>query len=377
MSPENKENLIHKYLTGTANAKEREELDLWYEEQQANSQEWIADSLDEETVIKQEMLSKINAAILPAKTVKIRPLYKYAAAASIMLLVGSAVFFLSTSNTAEPNTPVAAVELPAGTNGAVLTLANGEKVQLGSYALQNISPAKISGISSYSDSILKYEDTKNQAAKETAYNSLTTPNGRQFSLVLSDGTRVYMNAGSTLEYPVAFQGKERLVKLTGEAYFEVVHDSKIPFRIQAGEQLIEDIGTAFNVNAYEDEKFATVTLVEGSVKVKKKQHEVVLKPEQQSVSSQGNDQILVGAADFDSALAWKNGLFHFKDQQLEIVLKQIARWYDLEIEYQGDIPSKIINGEIYRNMDGAEVLAILKSLGVNYKLQGSKLIIKK
>ncbi|UUF12445.1 MULTISPECIES: FecR family protein [Flavobacterium] len=377
MSPENIEDLIHKYLTGTANIKEQEELDSWYKNQQTKSQKWIADSLDEEALIKDEMLSKINAVILPAKTFKIRPLYKYVAAASIILLAGSTAFFLHTLNTVEFNTSSASIELPAGTNGAVLTLANGDKVQLSSNSLKNINPNKISGINSYSDSILKYEDVKNQAYKEIAYNSLTTPNGRQFSLVLSDGTKVYMNAGSTLEYPVAFQGNERLVKLTGEAYFEVVHNSKIPFRIQAGEQLIEDIGTSFNVNAYNDEKFTTVTLVEGSVKVKKKEHEVILKPEQQSISFKGNDLISVRTADFDSALAWKNGLFHFKDQQLEVVLKQIARWYDLEIEYEGPIPSKTINGEIYRNMDGVEVLSILKSLGVNYKLQGSRLIIKK
>ncbi|OXG05083.1 FecR family protein [Flavobacterium araucananum] len=379
MSPENIEELIHKYLTGSATLQERELLNAWYQKQQTNSQEWIADSFDEEQIIKKEMFAEINAAIAPAKVRSIRPVYKYIAAASVILLVGSVTFFLNTSKQTISNdaAAVAATSLPGGTNGAVLTLANGEKVQLSSTTLNKTSLGKAPGISSYNDSILRYKDLKNQASKEIAYNTLTTPYGRQFSLVLSDGTKVYMNAGSTLEYPVVFQGSERLVKLTGEAYFEVVHNSKVPFRVKVKDQIIEDIGTAFNVNAYNDERLASVTLVEGSVKVKKKQSEVIINPGQQAVTSESNNDIAVKEADFDSALAWKNGLFHFKDLQLDVVLKQIARWYNLEIEYQGGIPSKTINGEIYRNMDGVQVLAVLKNLGVNYKLEGNKLIVKK
>ncbi|BDU25147.1 FecR family protein [Flavobacterium sp. GSB-24] len=379
MSPENIEDLIHKYLSGTATPQERELLDSWYQNQQTNSQQWVADSFDEEQVIKQEMFAEINAAISPEKVRSIRPVYKYVAAASVILLVGSITFFLGTSKQTDSksNPIVVTTNLPGGTNGAVLTLASGEKVQLNNSAANKISLGEATGISSYNDSVLRYEDSKNKANKQIAYNTLTTPYGRQFSLVLSDGTKVYMNAGSTLEYPVVFQGSERLVKLSGEAYFEVVHNSKIPFRIKVKEQIIEDIGTAFNVSAYKDEKSAAVTLVEGSVKVKKKQSEVIIKPGEQAVTVDGNNNITVREADFDSALAWKNGLFHFSDQQLDVVLKQIARWYNLEIEYQGGIPSKTINGEIYRNMDGVQVLAVLKNLGVNYKLEGNKLIIKK
>ena len=377
MSPDYIENLIQKYLKGTLTPEERKDLDFWYEQQQNIPQEWIADSHDEENIIKQEMLAKINAEVLPLKIRTIRPFYKYAAAASILVLAGSAFFFLHTSKNILSGPEVVASSLPGATNGAVLTLANGEKVQLNSNALSTVNPNKISGISSYNDSILKYDNAETGSENQMAYNALTTPYGRQFSLVLSDGTKVYMNAGSTLEYPVAFSGNERLVKLSGEAYFEVAHNSKIPFRIKTADQLIEDIGTAFNVNAYKDEKLTTVTLVEGSVKVKKKELEVIIAPDQQAVTSVENDQITVGSADFDSALAWKNGLFHFKDQKLDVVLKQIARWYDLEIQYEGPVPSKNINGEIYRNMDGKEVLAILKSLGVNYKLEGNKVIVKK
>ncbi|GAA6765753.1 DUF4974 domain-containing protein [Flavobacterium sp. CGRL1] len=377
MSPENIEDLIHKYLNGTATDQEKEILNSWYQKQQTNSLEWNAESFDEEEEVRQEMLAQINLAISPVKVRGIRPVYKYAAAASVILLAGSIAFLTRTSHKSQTIPQAITSSLPGGTNGAVLTLANGEKVHLNSAALNKINLGKKSGISSYNDSILQYEDLQKQAGKEIAYNTLTTPYGREFSLVLSDGTKVYMNAGSTLEYPVAFQGSERLVKLTGEAYFEVVHNSRMPFRVKIKDQLVEDIGTAFNINAYEDEKFSSVTLVEGSVKVKKKQNEVIIIPGQQALTSAADNSISVKPADFDSALAWKNGLFHFKDEKLDVVLKQVARWYDLEVVYQGGVPSKIINGEIYRNMDGIQVLAVLKSLGVNYKLEGNKLIIKK
>lgn len=378
MISQNIQDLIHKYLNGSATLQEKEILDAWYRAEQLNSQEWTADSSDEETIIKQEMFNSINAVISPVKVRRLnRRIYKYAAAASILLLTASASYFLYTSKTTEIKANIVTTDLPGGSNGAVLTLANGEKIALKSNALNKINPTKILGISSYNDSVLKYENLKNPADKEIAYNTLTTPYGQQFSLVLSDGTKVYMNAGSTLQYPVVFQGPERLVKLTGEAYFEVVHNNKMPFRIQTAGQLIEDIGTSFNVKAYEDENFSAVTLVEGSVKVQKKLNEVILNPGQQALVYKEKNEISVKVADFDSALAWKNGLFHFKDEKLDVVLKQLARWYNLKIEYQGGIvPSKTINGEIYRNMNGVEVLSILKTLGVNYKLEGNKLMVK-
>jgi transmembrane sensor len=378
MISQNIQDLIHKYLNGSATLQEKEMLDAWYKAEQINSQQWAADSADEEVIIKQEIFNSINAVISPVKVRSLNHrIYKYIAAASILLLTGSTAYFLYTSKTIVPKANIVTNDLPGGSNGAVLTLANGEKIALKSNALSTISPAKIAGISSYNDSVLKYEDLKHQGDREITYNTLTTPYGHQFSLVLSDGTKVFMNAGSTLQYPVVFKGSERLVKLTGEAYFEVVHNSKIPFRIKAGEQLIEDIGTSFNVNAYDDENFSAVTLVEGSVKVQKKLNGVIINPGQQAITYKERNEISVKAADFDSALAWKNGLFHFKDEKLDVVLKQIARWYDLKIEYQGAIPPKTINGEIYRNMNGVEVLSILRSLGVNYKLEGNKLIVKK
>ncbi|MBP1618133.1 MAG: fec operon regulator FecR [Bacteroidetes bacterium] len=369
------EELVKKYLDGTATPEEREQLDTWYRNRLLKTKEWEADSLDEVQQIKHEMFGVISKRISDGRSRRLIPyLYRYVAAAALLFVILSVTFiynYKGSTNLVADNKEV----LSPGVTGAVLTLATGEKVVLGKNALSRM-PQAGSAIGHCGDSILEYKNTNGSAAKKIAYNTLTTPNGHKFTLVLSDGTKVYMNAGSALQYPESFAGPERLVKLTGEAYFEVAHDSKSPFRVQVRNQMIEDIGTSFNVYAYADESFTSVTLVEGSVKVKTKVSEAIITPGQKATTTDGSNQISVKTADLESELAWRSDLFHFEDAQLSAVLKQISRWYDLEIEYEGAIPSKTINGEIYRNMNGKQILSILKNLGVNYTLEGRKLIIK-
>jgi len=378
MSPEKIEDLVQKYLNGTATPKERELLDSWYRRQQQNTQVWEAESVDEEQLVKEEMFNNIKKRIAPNRSRKFIPdFYRYVAAASIIVaLVSTGFFFYKSSRIISSDSmAIEQVVIAPGTNGAILTLADGKKLKFGNHAFVPVNQGSLAAISNYSDGLLQYKNSHRQVGKRFVYNTLTTPHGNKFALVLSDGTKVFLNAGSTLQYPETFNGSERLVKLTGEAYFEVVHNTKSPFRVQVKDQIIEDIGTAFNVSAYNDEESATVTLVEGSVKLIKNENEVILKPGQKALTSDGSRAISVKPANFESELAWRSDLFHFEDVQLPVVLKQIARWYDLEIAYEGSIPSKTINGEIYRNMNGAQVLTILKNLGVNFKLDGKKLII--
>jgi transmembrane sensor len=371
MFPKEIEGLVQKYLDGSATPEERGQLDLWYKGQQMNTKKWDADSLDEIQRIKDEMFSAISKRVFPNRFHKLIPNFYWYVAASLIFTIVSAAFFYHFKGNDDT---MAKVIITPGTNGAILTLANGESVTLGTKALSKISMST-SAISQCGDSLLEYKSTHGKVGK-MAYNTLTTPNGCKFTLVLSDGTNVYMNAGSTLQYPEAFTGSERLVKLTGEAYFKVVHNSKSPFRVQVRNQIIEDIGTSFNVNAYSDEVITSVTLIEGSAKVKKNGNEIIIKPGQKALTSDGSDHISVKLADIESDLAWRSDLFHFDDMQLSVALKQIARWYDLDIEYEGAIPSKTINGEIYRNMNGAQILTILKNLGVNFTFEGKKLTIK-
>jgi transmembrane sensor len=375
MFPKIIEELVKKYLDGSATSAEREQLDSWYRNRQLNTKEWEADSLDEVQRVKDEMFSVIRKQISPKRSHKLIPnVYRYTAVASIILVIVSVTIFYNSKGNSD-SMANSQVNITPGINGAILTLANGESVTLGKNALSKISKST-SAIDHCEDSLLEYKNLKDKKDKPIAYNTLTTPKGHKFTLVLSDGTKVYMNAGSALQYPEVFTGSERLVKLTGEAYFDVVHNSKSPFKVQVKNQIIEDIGTSFNIYAYDDESYTSVTLVDGSVKVKNKEDEAIIKPGQKATTSDNSNNISVKPANFESDLAWRNDLFHFEDVQLSVVLKQISRWYDLEIVYERAIPSKTINGEIYRNMNGTQILNILKNLGVSYKLEGKRLIIR-
>ncbi len=379
MSPEKIEDLVQKYLNGTSTAEERESLDSWYRSQLANSNEWEAELPDEIQLVKEKMFNVIKEHIVPNHSHKFIPhFYRYVAAASVIMVIAASTFFFykSTQIISSDSAAIERVVIAPGKNGAILTLGDGMKIILDNHALTLMDKANMNGIYKYSDSLLEYKNLFHKAPKSIVTNTLTTPHGNKFTLVLSDGTRVFMNAGSTLQYPEVFNGSERIVKLTGEAYFEVAHNKKSPFKVQVRDQIIEDIGTSFNVSAYEDESFISVTLVEGSVKIEKDKNQVVIRPGQNVLTSESNSAISVKPANLESDLAWRSDLFHFENVQLPEVLKQIARWYNLEIEYEGSIPTKTINGEIYRNINGAQILTILKNLGVNFKLDGNKLIIE-
>ena len=179
---------------------------------------------------------------------------------------------------------------------------------------------------------------------------------------------------SSVTYPVQFSG-ERKVTITGEVYFEVVHNPKQPFKVVANNQTIEDIGTHFDVNAYSDEPATLTTLVEGSVKISRGTDNKILKPGQQAVTLTATNDILVRKADMESALAWRNGLFHFNKADLKTAMRQIARWYDLDVVYEGSIPSTYLDGDMYRNMKASQALDVLDYLNVKFSIEGKKLII--
>ncbi|WPV63766.1 FecR family protein [Chitinophaga sp. LS1] len=371
--------LVHKYLNGTATQSEIQLLNQWYQQEQLVNKVWEADSLDEERVIKTEIFEVImnRTGIQPDRQPVRRLWFPLTAAASVLLLICAGFYFYMPNRKA--GTQEASLlhndALP-GSNGAILTLANGQKIQLGKGVIIKPDIENTDRIKKYGDSIVVYSSSNEGQMSATAYNTITTPNGKQFHIVLPDGTKVFMNAASSLQYPLAFSGSERVVKLTGEAYFEVVHNSRMPFKVQVDKQVVEDIGTEFNINSYNDNGAIAVTVLEGSAKVQVNKNAVTLTPGQQALTETGNDQIKVQSADTESVLAWKNGLFHFNDASIDLVLKQLARWYDLEVIYEGSIPKKTIDGEIYRDVKFSEVFMILKALQINYRIEGRKVIIK-
>jgi ferric-dicitrate binding protein FerR (iron transport regulator) len=317
----------------------------------------------------------------------------WAAAAILLVLLSVGTYYLFNQSSASlPAATVAAVmnDVKPGTEGAMLTLADGRQVLLdslgnGIIAMQGNAEIKLN------DGQLVYNKAGKGSALNagaTVYNTMSTPRGRQFQLMLPDGTKVWLNAASSLTYPVAFTGKERKVAITGEAYFEVAKNAHLPFRVTINDQTeVEVLGTHFNVNAYSDEEVIKTTLLEGSVKVKhaakpqisdlRLPTSVVLTPGQQAqVSGKDSTVKLVKEANVNEAMAWKNGTFSFTNADLPAVMRQLSRWYNIEIEYKGDIPGGTFSGEIGRSLTLDQVLKGLTTTRIHYHIEkDNKLLI--
>jgi len=260
---------------------------------------------------------------------------------------------------------------------ATLTLAGGQQILLDQAQSGTLATENGMRVVKEKDGQLAYERT-GASNMPTAYNTLNNPRGsRVVTLTLPDGTRVWMNAGTSLTYPTAFAANERKVALTGEAYFEVAKDPRKPFSVHfvsAGrEGNVEVLGTHFNINAYDDEPAVNTTLLEGAVKVKSELGNIILKPGEQaslSHSSQTSHPIPV-----QTVMAWKNGLFDYKRSDITEVLRDAARWYDIDIVYAGNRPNDTFTGGIDRTATLTELLTILQMTGVRFKLEGRKLIV--
>jgi ferric-dicitrate binding protein FerR (iron transport regulator) len=214
----------------------------------------------------------------------------------------------------------------------------------------------------------------NGNSKEIVYNTLSTPRGGQYQLILQDGTKVWLNSSSSIHFPTTFRGRERKVAITGEAYFEVAKNSAMPFKITVKDVEVRVLGTHFNIMAYDDENSINTTLLEGSVKISKGSSNKMLAPGEESIVNKNGD-INVIVADIEEVMAWKNGWFQFNAADIQKVMRQISRWYDVEIVYEGKIPISHFSGMISRGNNISQVLAILKAGGVQLKIEGRKIIV--
>jgi len=216
---------------------------------------------------------------------------------------------------------------------------------------------------------------------ELVYNTLTNPRGSQaVSLTLMDGTKVWLNAASSLRYPVAFTGSDRQVEITGEAYFEVVQDKQKPFKVKKGNITVEVLGTHFNINAYDDEPSTNTTVLEGAVKVNAQlsgsTRSVILQPGEQAQVSRTDHLDKMRKVDLDAVVAWKNGTFQFKGASMQTVMRQLSRWYNVEISYEGVIPEHRFVGKVGRDYNLSEVLAVLEASDVHFKIEGQRIIVR-
>jgi len=262
----------------------------------------------------------------------------------------------------------------------MITLADGERVYLDSVGSGTIAEQSGVDVVRTEDGTISYrlnrEDAKTQGT--LIYNTAYNPRGSKvLPLTLNDGTKVWLNAESSLKYPAAFTGDTREVEIMGEAYFEVVHNSKQPFKVHLPSgSVVEDIGTAFNVNAYADEANIKTTLIEGAVKITANNKSKFIEPGQQVRQTNG-ELTVISNVDIDEVMAWKNGLFSFNRADIKTVMRELARWYDLDVEYEGVPTSDLFGGDIRRDLPLSKALDFLKKSQVNFKVEGKKVIVLK
>ncbi|ACU03171.1 FecR family protein [Pedobacter heparinus] len=370
MNEQKAKELLERYNSGLLSPAEKQQLDLWYLEQARKSK---LELTEEELLDSVQHLSSKLPLVQP-RTRRLWP--RIAAAASIVLVLGSAVYFYNGRNEKAGSAEVLANDVAPGKNGATLTLANGQKILINDALAGNIATQSGVKISKTADGQIVYEITDN-GANNSEYNLLSTTRGQQTQVRLPDGTLVFLNAESSLKYPTSFTGSgKRQVSLTGEGYFEVAKDKKHPFIVESSNQKVEVLGTHFNINSYADEPEVKTTLLEGSVNVfnLKGKYSKVLSPGQQAIVK--GEDIKVGDADIDQAMSWKNGDFVFVGEDLKAVMRQVARWYDVEIGYQGNINSSGVVSTISRDKKLSQVLKALQiNQGIHFKIEGRRVLV--
>lgn len=371
MPMNNAEELLDKYSKGLCTADEIAILETWYLNFQTRHDGLQAEEL--ESVVSHIALGLA----LPTEKSREHMLWpKILVAAAITLTIAFSAYFFTDFFPSQKNI-IAQHEqqiLPGG-NKAILTLANGKQIILDAAANGKLLQQSGLIITKTADGQIRYEAAGNSGDKKTdSYNLMTTPRGGQYHIVLADGTAVWLNAESSIKYPETFNGKYRDVAITGEAYFEVAKDKSHPFRVQSRGQQVEVLGTHFNVNAYADEALIKTSLLEGAVKVSNATGKILLKPGQQSqVNATGISAVELEGAD---AIAWKNGLFNFNKSDIETVMRQFSRWYDVQVVYQGGIPDVRITGKVHKDANLSKALEILSYLDIHYSIKDRTLTIK-
>lgn len=307
--------------------------------------------------------------------------YSRAAAAVVILIIsGLSYWFIIKPNSFKQihnsHTSKEISKIVPGGKHAILTMGDGSQIVLDSLQNENIQGANVR--ISKKGGVLVYDvsNTSKSHGASDVYNTLVTPAGGEYKVVLSDGTTVWLNASSSLHFPTAFTGKERNVDLTGEAYFEVAKNKKKPFIVNVRGIHVEVLGTHFNVNGYDDECFVKTSLLEGSVKIRKGNISAFLKPGQQGVVGQNSRKVKIKIADMNQVIAWKEGLFQFDGANTKEIMRQIARWYDVKVEYDGKIPNRRFEGKISRNAQLSDVLKILEFSNIKFSIEGKKIIVK-
>ena len=362
--------LLEKYLSGNCTPDESAIVEDWYAQLP-----WEGKTPTHARI--ETSKQAVFTALSHVKNTRLYSMVKMVGiAASILICFGVGIYFLNYRTEEKVLiTKRHLTDILPGKNRALLTLADGSVVDLNQAKAGEIAMQNGILIRKNANGELEYI-VKDGASGISGSNQVSTPRGGQYQVNLPDGTRVWLNAASSLKYPYSFKTNERLVELNGEAYFEVSKDKRRPFRVKTGKQTVEVLGTHFNINAYSDEAAVKTTLLEGAVRVSTASAKVDIQPGEQSQFLNGSSILSVDKnVDVDRVMAWKNDVFSFDNDDLKAVMRQIARWYDLDIVYKGKIGEERYVGEIPRSSNLAEVFRILELNHVHTEINGKTLTI--
>lgn len=385
--------LFERYIANTCTREELEEL-------LAAVKQWPADDALR-LVMEQHWLNSRDAAGIPDAEAKLEHLltntrpptdeqehesrtpvipvrrayrWRYVAAAVVVLGLGAmGYFYLQRSPTpsAIVHHNILKQDVPPGGNKAMLTLADGSTVALDSASGRVMQQGNTS--IRLQNGRLQYD--VNGAGAAASFNTLATPRGGQYQLVLPDGSKVWLNAASRLKYPTAFVGKERVVELEGQGYFEIAKKAGQPFKVRVHNLEVLALGTSFDIMAYDDERTMNATLLDGAVKVSVNKEATLLQPGQQAAVIRGADAIAVNKVNTDQVIAWKNGYFSFVDADIHTIMRQLSRWYDVEVSYADGMPQGLFSGEIGKGLTLAQALQTLEQARVHFKIEHDRHIV--
>jgi len=391
--------LLLKYLRDELTVEEEIRLNKWASESERNrvfleniSEEKIlktASDYNEESVWEKIQRGISEPAVVPLMPSYQRPFYRrYEAAALIIIMLGAGTWLIwnNNSNKAIPAKQIAGDlknDIAPGGNKAILKLANGSSIVLDNAQNGTLAQQGEAKVLKLDSGLLSYNEINppNSAKKiEVLYNIISTPRGGQYEVVLADGSKVWLNAASSLRFPTSFTGDERIVELTGECYFEINpsfrNGKKMPFIVKINDAEVRVLGTHFNINAYSDEDNIRTTLLEGSVQITKGIKNIVIKPGEQARVDKENNISVVDNINTDEVVSWKNGYFQFNDADISSIMKMVSRWYDVDIQYEGKKTNAEFIGKIPRNVNVSSLFKILESTGsVQFKIEDKKIMV--
>jgi len=390
--------LIEKYLDESIDQSEMKELAVFLRDTQYSStlDELVLKPLqddaerfeigqDTKQAIYQYLDHQISSTSNPGSHTisRIHFLRKWGWAAAVILIAGAAALGITVFSKAKSNilqnhqhkdvakispTPI----LPGGEK-AVLILADGSEIRLDSAGNGLLAEQGTSRIEKPANGEIRYSNPQ-APTSEAMLNTMRTPKGGQYKLTLPDGSKAWLNAASSIRYPTAFTGASRVVEVEGEVYLEVAKNSRQPFIVKTYGETVQVLGTSFNVNAYKDETAISTTLIEGSIQVKVADKATIIRPGQQCLAANGRASV-IDKADVDQVLAWKNGYFQLDKADIETIMREVERWYDVQVVYEGAKPTDYYRGRIRRDASLDEMLQIIAASGVQYRIDGRKIII--